>query len=148
MRTTCNFCGVGCQLDLNVDREANEGRGEPQDQPARRPGTTLNDGNLCVKGRFAYEFIHHDERLTQPLVRGEDGELHPATWEEALERVAAGLKGVQRRHGADALGFVVVQPLHRRGELPDAEAVPGRVRDQQLSISAPRHDTLQRSPVW
>lgn len=100
VRTTCNFCGVGCQLDLHTEG----------DQVVRvtspKPGTTLNDGNLCVKGRFSYEFIHHDERLTQPLVRGEDGELHPTTWEVAIQRVADGLKQVEARHGTDALGFV------------------------------------------
>ena len=70
------------------------------------PGETVNDGNLCVKGRFAYDFIHHEDRLTTPVVRGDDGELHPASWDEALARAAAGLNGVRARHGADALGFV------------------------------------------
>ena len=70
------------------------------------PGETVNDGNLCVKGRFAYDFIHHEDRLTTPLVRGDDGELHPASWEAAMARAAEGLLGVKQRHGADALGFV------------------------------------------
>ena len=56
-----------------------------------------NEGNLCVKGRFAFNFVHHPDRLTQPLVRGEDGELHPTTWEHALETAATGLK---KRHRA------------------------------------------------
>ena len=118
VRTTCNFCGVGCQLDLHVADESNQppgvgqgGRGSSAGQKIVRvtspdPGTTLNDGNLCVKGRFSYEFIHHDERLQVPLIRGEDGELHPASWNEAIQRVAEGLLGVKQRHGADALGFV------------------------------------------
>ena len=106
VRTTCNFCGVGCQLDLNVDRAANEGRGRLVKVTSPPVGTTTNDGNLCVKGRFAYDFIHHEERLTVPLVRGADGELHEATWEAALQRAAQGLKGVAERHGADGLGFV------------------------------------------
>lgn len=106
VRTTCNFCGVGCQLDLNVDPAGNEGRGRVVKATSPPPGTTTNDGNLCVKGRFAYDFIHHEDRLTVPLVRGGDGELHPATWPEALERAARGLRGVQERHGADKLAFV------------------------------------------
>jgi predicted molibdopterin-dependent oxidoreductase YjgC len=69
------------------------------------PGTTVNDGNLCVKGRFANDFIHHPDRLTEPLVR-DNGELRPATWDEALDRVAAGLLGVKKRHGNDALAFI------------------------------------------
>lgn len=108
VRSTCNFCGVGCQLDLHVATVPSP-KG-PTKKVVRvtspEPGTTLNDGNLCVKGRFSYEFIHHDERLTEPLIRGEDGELHPATWPEAIARVAEGLQGVKDRHGVDALGFV------------------------------------------
>jgi len=102
VRTTCNFCGVGCQIDLNIDREAN--RIVKATSPP--PGTTVNDGNLCVKGRFANDFVHHEERLDTPLIRGEDGELHPATWDEALTRVVDGLQGVADRHGDDALCFI------------------------------------------
>jgi NADH-quinone oxidoreductase subunit G len=102
VRTTCNFCGVGCQLDLNVDRDAN--RVVKITSPP--PGTTLNDGNLCVKGRFANDFIHHPERLTTPLVRDGEGALVPASWEEALERVVAGLSGVAAEHGDDSLAFI------------------------------------------
>ena len=106
VRSTCNFCGVGCQLDLNVDPDANDGRGAVVKVTSPPPGTTTNDGNLCVKGRFAYDFIHHDERITEPLVRGEDGQFVKATWQHALEVAAKGLQGVAERHGPDALGFV------------------------------------------
>jgi predicted molibdopterin-dependent oxidoreductase YjgC len=100
IRTTCNFCGVGCQLNLHV----NDGKVVRVTSP--EPGTTLNDGNLCVKGRFAMEFIHHEERLKTPLIRGADGELHPATWEEAIAAAAKGLLAVKERHGADSLAFI------------------------------------------
>lgn len=103
VRTTCNFCGVGCQLDLHVDREENR----VVKVTAPPPGTTVNDGNLCVKGRFAFDFIHHGDRLTVPLVRDEPGgELREASWDEALDRVAAGLQGVADEHGADSLTFI------------------------------------------
>ena len=102
VRTTCNYCGVGCQMDLNVDVSTNQ----IVKVTSPPPGTPPNDGNLCVKGRFAYEFVHHDDRLTTPLVRGDDGELREASWDEALDRAARGLKKVAERHGADALGFV------------------------------------------
>ena len=107
VRSTCNFCGVGCQVDLNVDRAAN--RVVKVTSPP--PGTTVNDGNLCVKGRFANDFIHHPDRLTVPLVRdrsadGSGGEWRQASWDEALDRAVAGLKGVAERHGDDALAFV------------------------------------------
>jgi predicted molibdopterin-dependent oxidoreductase YjgC len=100
VRTTCNFCGVGCQVDLHV------AGGRIRKITSPPPGETLNDGNLCVKGRFAYDFVHHEDRLTTPLIRDADGELHPASWDEAIARAAEGLLGVKERHGADALGFV------------------------------------------
>lgn len=105
VRTTCNYCGVGCQMDLNVDRSAHDGKGAVVKVTSPPPGTTTNDGNLCVKGRFAYDFIHREDRLGTPLIR-EDGVLRPASWEEALARAAAGLRGVEKRHGAQALGFI------------------------------------------
>lgn len=106
IRSTCNFCGVGCQVDLNVDPDALDGRGQVVKVTSPPVGTTTNDGNLCVKGRFAYDFIHHEDRLTQPLVRTDDGALVPASWHEALQRAAAGLQKVAECHGSDALGFV------------------------------------------
>jgi len=93
-------------MDLNVDPAGRAGAGEVVKVTSPEPGTSLNDGNLCVKGRFAYEFIHHEERLTTPLIRREDGQLHPAGWDEAIEVAARGLLGVKEKHGVDALGFV------------------------------------------
>ena len=71
MRTTCTFCGVGCQVDLNLDPETKH-----IVKVTSKDEYLPNEGNLCVKGRFAFNFVHHPDRLTQPLVRGEDGELH------------------------------------------------------------------------
>ena len=106
VRTTCNYCGVGCQMDLNVDRDANDGRGQVVKITSPPPGTKPNDGNLCVKGRFAYNFVEHEDRLTVPLIRNDDGSFREASWDEAIEVAAKGLLGVKERHGADALGFV------------------------------------------
>ncbi|MGK0482306.1 MAG: putative molibdopterin-dependent oxidoreductase YjgC [Planctomycetota bacterium] len=106
VRSTCNFCGVGCQLDLNVDTEGEDGHGRVVKVTSPPAGTTTNDGNLCVKGRFAYDFIHHEDRLTKPLVRNANGQLEETSWENALSVAAKGLQGVAERHGRDALGFV------------------------------------------
>ncbi len=106
VRSTCNFCGVGCQLDLNVDPDGNDGKGRVVKVTSPPTGTTTNDGNLCVKGRFAYDFINHEERLTTPLIRNAAGEFEAASWDEALRVAAQGLMGVRDRHGADALAFV------------------------------------------
>jgi predicted molibdopterin-dependent oxidoreductase YjgC len=99
-RTTCNFCGVGCQLNLHVQGNRVVKISSPP------PGETLNDGNLCVKGRFAYDFIHHRDRITEPLIRGEDGTFQTVSWSEALRFAADGLHRVKRKYGSDALGFV------------------------------------------
>lgn len=101
VRTTCTYCGVGCQLDLNVD--AASGRIV---KVTSRPEYLPNRGDLCVKGRFAIGFVHSDDRLRQPLVRGEDGELHPASWDDALAAAAAGLRGVQQRHGKGSVAVL------------------------------------------
>jgi predicted molibdopterin-dependent oxidoreductase YjgC len=58
-----------------------------------------NEGALCVKGQFAWDFIQHSDRLKTPLVRDEEGELVPATWDEALDRAAAGFKETVEKHG-------------------------------------------------
>jgi len=101
VRTTCAYCGVGCQLDLNVDPETKR-----VVKVTSRPEYEPNRGDLCVKGRFAFSFVHADDRLTEPLVRGADGDLHPATWDEALHAAARGLAGVKERHGAQSVGVI------------------------------------------
>lgn len=96
-RTTCPYCGVGCQFDLLVKNDKVVGV-EPADGPA-------NHGLLCVKGKFAYNFINHPDRLTTPLIR-KNGVLTPASWDEALDYVAAGIKRIKDESGADAIaGF-------------------------------------------
>jgi predicted molibdopterin-dependent oxidoreductase YjgC len=101
VQTTCTFCGVGCRLDLNVDPATNRIVKVTSD-----PSYESNEGNLCVKGRFSFNFVHHPDRLTEPLVRGEDGELRPTTWEHALQVAADGMKGVIARHGPQAVGIL------------------------------------------
>ena len=101
VKSTCTFCGVGCQIDINVDRETNRIVKITSD-----PRYLPNAGDLCVKGRFAFNFVHHPDRLTEPLVRGEDGELHETSWEHALAVAAEGLKGVSDRHGPQSIGFL------------------------------------------
>jgi predicted molibdopterin-dependent oxidoreductase YjgC len=101
VKTTCTYCGVGCQIDLNVDPETKRIVKVTSD-----PTYVPNEGNLCVKGRFAFNFVHHPDRLTEPLVRGEDGELHPTTWEHALQVAADGLNRVKEEHGPQSIGFL------------------------------------------
>jgi formate dehydrogenase alpha subunit len=84
--TICPYCGVGCQLKLEVkDEKIIACRPDPDGE--------ANHGQACVKGRFGIaEFVHHPERLTSPLIR-KNGELKESSWDEALELVAKKLRG-------------------------------------------------------
>ena len=91
-RTICPYCGVGCSVDMLTKDEKIVGIHPAMDGPA-------NQGALCVKGQFAYDFVQHPDRLTTPLIRGDDGELHEATWEVALDKAAEGYRKVHAEHG-------------------------------------------------
>ncbi len=96
--TTCPYCGVGCQFYLKVKDGRILGVASKWDAPA-------NHGWLCVKGRFGWDFVHHPDRLTRPLIRREKGgELEEATWDEALDLVAARLRAIKERYGPQAFG--------------------------------------------
>ena len=106
--TTCPYCGVGCQLDLNLSGEKIFKVTSPFDG-------VVNQGNLCVKGRFGYDFIYHPDRVTMPLVRRRPQEpgsrtqafdmedWRPVSWDEALDLVADRLVEIYRRDGSKAL---------------------------------------------
>jgi len=96
--TTCGYCGVGCAIEL----ETEFGRVVAVNPS---PVSDANIGNLCVKGRFGMDFIHHSERLTRPLIRrgGKDSPLEEASWEEAIAFAAKGLNEVKAKHGAHSL---------------------------------------------
>lgn len=96
-RTTCVYCGVGCQIDLNVN-------GSNEIVRVTSPtGIIPNNGNLCVKGRFGMEFVSSSKRLTTPLIR-RNGQLAEATWDEAINRVVDGLRKIKAAHGPDSIG--------------------------------------------
>ncbi|MFL4469099.1 formate dehydrogenase subunit alpha [Tateyamaria armeniaca] len=107
VESICPFCGVGCQISLKVkDNKVKyvEGINGP-----------ANEGRLCVKGRFGFDYIHHDHRLTKPLIRRDDAPakglnvdpgkwgdvFREASWDEALDFAAKGLKG----RGREVAGF-------------------------------------------
>jgi len=108
----CPFCGVGCQVSLKV-KDGRVKYVEGINGPA-------NEGRLCVKGRFGFDYIHHDHRLTRPLIRREDAPpkglnvdpgnwqqfFREADWDEALDIAAGGLKRLKDDHGgASVAGF-------------------------------------------
>jgi formate dehydrogenase major subunit len=110
--SVCPFCGVGCQISLKV-KDGRVKYVDGLDGPA-------NEGRLCVKGRFGFDYIHHPHRLTKPLIRRDDapakglnvdpgnwGEVfREATWEEAMTVAAGGLGGLRDARGGTAVaGF-------------------------------------------
>ena len=99
IRTTCPYCGVGCQQLLHVkDGKIIKVTAVEDAQP--------NQGRLCVKGRFAYDFIYSEERLKTPLIREANGEFREASWDEALDLVAKKFKEIIKKDGPDAIAGV------------------------------------------
>ena len=112
VKSICPFCGVGCQVSLKV-KDGKVKYVEGINGPA-------NEGRLCVKGRFGFDYIHHPHRLTKPLVRREDAPekglnvdpgnwrefFREAEWDEALDIAAGGLRRLKDTHGgASVAGF-------------------------------------------
>ena len=97
VRTTCPFCGIGCNFDLNVADGKVVGVTAAYDAP-------VNQGSLCVKGRFHTDLIHSPDRLTTPLIK-KNGEWETATWDEALDLVATRLLEI-RGEGNLAVGVL------------------------------------------
>jgi len=93
--TVCPYCGVGCEIKLQTKNgqvigvTADVGRG-------------VNNGNLCVKGRFGFGFVNHPDRLKNPLIK-KRGKLVEASWEEVIETVGKKLAKIKEKHGPDAI---------------------------------------------
>lgn len=106
--TTCPYCGVGCTLELHIKDDYIYRVTSPFDN-------VVNRGNLCVKGRFGYDFLYNPKRVTTPLIRRtpqmpghrtqafDRSEWREASWDEALELVADRLTEIYRRDGSDAM---------------------------------------------
>src|SRR5271169_4346363 len=100
--TVCTHCGDGCKTTLGVRRNDTGMeivRGDNRDKSG------INNDFLCIKGRYAFDFAHHAERLTQPLIR-KNGKLTPATWEEAFELIGKQFRDVRDRDGGSAIGVI------------------------------------------
>lgn len=98
VRTTCPYCGAGCHMILRV-------KGNTIMEVTGDPDMAPNYGALCVKGRFAYDFVRHKDRLTKPLVR-RHGHLVETSWDDALEIVARNFFDLKAMYGPDSIaGF-------------------------------------------
>jgi predicted molibdopterin-dependent oxidoreductase YjgC len=100
VHTTCPYCGVGCQIELHIKDELIY-------RANGRFDNNVNHGNLCVKGRFGYDYVHAADRLRAPLLRQEDGSLRMAGWPVAVDRVATELRRIRDAHGPDSIAFLV-----------------------------------------
>jgi formate dehydrogenase alpha subunit len=95
-RSICPYCGVGCSVDLLTKEDRLVGIHPAMDGPA-------NEGALCVKGQFAFDFVQHADRLARPLVRGVDGQFRETDWDTALERTAGGFRKAFEEHGRHSI---------------------------------------------
>jgi len=111
IRTTCAYCGVGCQFDVNVK----DGK---VIRVTSAPDAPVNGNHLCVKGRYGYDYVHHPERLLKPRVRhylleggarqvdGPGWEWVETDWNTALTLTAQKLSAVRRASGPDSIGVL------------------------------------------
>lgn len=98
IRTVCTYCGVGCNLEVSKNENnvlAIQGAKDAE----------VNKGHLCVKGRYAFEFYRHPDRLKEPMIR-KNGVLTPVSWPEALTFIAQHLGHIKSKHGAKAIGGI------------------------------------------
>lgn len=116
--TTCTYCGVGCSFDLNVIDDSQGGRVV---KVTSNPDAPVNGMHLCVKGRYGYDFIHHTDRLTKPMVRqylldeykgkpsprpAGRGPWVETDWDTALDITAGKLRHARDTYGADTVGVL------------------------------------------
>jgi formate dehydrogenase major subunit len=98
VRTVCTYCGVGCNLEVKVKEGKVAGITAPYSAEA-------NQGHTCLKGRYAFKFYDHPERLRTPLIK-RNGEFVPVSWEEAYDFIVDGFVRIREQHGPDALAGV------------------------------------------
>jgi len=98
VRTVCTYCGVGCNLEVAVVNGKVKSIQAPYD-------SEVNQGHTCLKGRFAFSFYNHPDRIKTPMIR-RNGELQPATWDEAYDFIAEKLTGILKQHGPDSIAGI------------------------------------------
>lgn len=98
VRTICTYCGVGCNLEVAVLGGKVKSIQAPAD-------ADVNAGHTCLKGRYAFSFYNHPERLRTPLIRV-NGELQPATWDEAYTYITEKLTQIKNEYGPDYIGGI------------------------------------------
>ena len=98
IRTTCSYCGVGCNLEIAVKDNKVLSIDTPKD-------TEVNAGHTCLKGRYAFGFYNHKDRLTSPLIKKDD-KFEKVTWEEAYSFIKNKLVQIKKNYGPDAIAGI------------------------------------------
>ncbi len=98
IRTTCTYCGVGCQLEVSKINGEIKGIQAPET-------AEVNQGHTCLKGRFAFQFYNHPDRLKQPLIK-KNGVFEEVSWNEAYSFITDKLLQIKEKYGADAIGGI------------------------------------------
>ena len=100
VRTTCAFCGVGCQFDVGV-------KGGKLVTMIPAADSPVNQGHACVKGRFASAYVHHEDRLTMPLLRESiEDEFREVSWDEAYQFITDSWAKIKAESGPDSIGII------------------------------------------
>lgn len=98
VRTVCTYCGVGCNLEVSVKDDKVLSIQAPFD-------ASVNAGHTCLKGRYAFAFYKHPERLRQPMIR-KNGVLEPVSWPEVYDYLAERLNTIKAQYGGDAIAGI------------------------------------------
>ncbi|MCF6346878.1 MAG: formate dehydrogenase subunit alpha [Flavobacteriaceae bacterium] len=98
IRTTCTYCGVGCQLDVSKINGQIKGIQAPKT-------AEVNQGHTCLKGRFAFQFYNHPDRLREPLIK-RNGKFEVVTWDEAYDYIAKKLTQIKADYGKNSIGGI------------------------------------------
>jgi len=149
IRSTCPYCGVGCQLEMNIKENHITRVDAPFD-------TAPNFGRLCTKGRYGLDYVHHPSRLIYPMIRKDLdkkprkpvglGGFRRASWEEALELAAEKIAGIVDRESGNAIGtFCSAKSTNEdRSRLADSDWF---ISDVQLNCGNGRSGSIYRNRV-
>lgn len=97
-RTVCNYCGVGCNLEVATAGGEIKGIQAPYD-------AEVNQGHTCLKGRYAFKFYNHPDRITSPLIK-RDGEFEEVSWDEAYDHIASKFSHFKQEFGPDSMAGI------------------------------------------
>ena len=129
--TTCAYCGVGCSFKAEM-------HGDEVVRMVPYKDGKANRGHSCVKGRFAWGYATHQDRILKPMIRETITDpWREVVWDEAINYAASEFKRIQAKYGRELGRRHHLLALHQRGDLPRAEAGPRGLRQQQCRYLRP-----------